>query len=116
MDSVTVPVMAKCRIGHEAEARALESMGVDMIDESEVLTPADPFFHVNKRGFSVPFVCGCRNLGEAVRRVREGAAMLRTKGEAGTGDAIEAGRDGRLVNGAMPEPEAEPNDQLALHA
>src|SRR5437870_2266165 len=84
MDSVTVPVMAKCRIGHEAEARALESMGVDMIDESEVLTPADPFFHVNKRGFSVPFVCGCRNLGEAVRRVWEGAAMIRTKGEAGT--------------------------------
>src|SRR2546428_7345176 len=80
MDSVTVPVMDKCRIGHEAEARALESMGVDMIDESEVLTPADPFFHVNKRGFSVPFVCGCRNLGEAVRRVWEGAAMIRTKG------------------------------------
>src|SRR5438093_351738 len=76
MDSVTVPVMAKCRIGHEAEARALESMGVDMIDESEVLTPADPFFHVNKRGFSVPFVCGCRNLGEAVRRVWEGAPMM----------------------------------------
>src|SRR3989454_4201963 len=90
MDSVTVPVMAKCRIGHEAEARALESMGVDMIDESEVLTPADPFFHVNKRGFSVPFVCGCRNLGEAVRRVWEGAAMIRTKGEAGPRGNIRA--------------------------
>src|SRR6266568_1229640 len=98
MDSVTVPVMAKCRIGHEAEARALESMGGDMIDESEVLTPADPFFHVNKRGFEVPFVCGCRNLGEAVRRVWEGAAMIRTKGEAGTGDIIEAVRHVRLVN------------------
>src|SRR6266571_2523273 len=96
MDSVTVPVMAKCRIGHEAEARALESMGVDMIDESEVLTPADPFFHVNKRGFSVPFVCGCRNLGEAVRRVWEGAAMIRTKGEAGTGDIIEVKKIQRL--------------------
>src|SRR2546422_7153826 len=101
MDSVTVPVMAKCRIGHEAEARALESMGVDMIDESEVLPPADPFFHVNKREFSVPFVCGCRNLGEAVRRVWEGAAMIRTKGEAGTGDIIEAVRHVRLVNGAI---------------
>src|SRR5213078_3379782 len=89
-DPVTVPVMAKCRIGHEAEARALESLGVDMIDESEVLTPADPFFHVNKRGFEVPFVCGARNLGEAVRRTWEGAAMIRTKGEAGTGDVVEA--------------------------
>src|SRR2546427_1458963 len=103
MDSVTVPVMAKCRIGHEAEARALESMGVDMIDESEVLTPADPFFHVNKRGFSVPFVCGCRNLGEAVRRVWEGAAMIRTEGEGGTGDINEAVRHVRLVNCAIVE-------------
>src|SRR5438093_739124 len=90
MDSVTVPVMAKCRIGHEAEARALESMGVDMIDESEVLTPADPFFHVNKRGFSVPFVCGCRNLGEAVRRVWEGADKLRKQGDAGGRGADDA--------------------------
>src|SRR3989454_316281 len=116
MDSVTVPVMAKCRIGHEAEARALESMGVDMIDESEVLTPADPFFHVNKRGFSVPFVCGCRNLGEAVRRVWEGAAMIRTKGEAGTGDIIEAVRHVRLVNGAIAELKAKSKEQLYLIA
>src|SRR5216117_1441102 len=112
MDSVTVPVMAKCRIGHEAEARALESMGVDMIDESEVLTPADPFFHVNKRGFSVPFVCGCRNLGEAVRRVWEGAAMIRTKGEAGTGDVVEAVRHIRLVTAAIAELKAIDNDRL----
>src|SRR2546426_5268236 len=116
MDSVTVPVMAKCRIGHEAEARALESMGVDMIDESEVLTPADPFFHVNKRGFSVPFVCGCRNLGEAVRRVWEGAAMIRTKGEAGTGDIIEAVRHVRLVNGAIAEVERKNKGELYLIA
>src|SRR5213593_4514127 len=116
MDSVTVPVMAKCRIGHEAEARALESMGVDMIDESEVLTPADPFFHVNKRGFSVPFVCGCRNLGEAVRRVWEGAAMIRTKGEAGTGDIIEAVRHVRLVNGAIRELTSKNKEQVYLIA
>src|SRR5438128_4079804 len=116
MDSVTVPVMAKCRIGHEAEARALESMGVDMIDESEVLTPADPFLHVNERGFSVPFVCGCRNLGEAVRRVWEGAAMIRTKGEAGTGDIIEAVRHVRLVNGAISELTSKNKEQLYLIA
>src|SRR3989454_2899539 len=112
MDSVTVPVMAKCRIGHEAEARALESMGVDMIDESEVLTPADPFFHVNKRGFSVPFVCGCRNLGEAVRRGWEGAAMIRTKGEAGTGDIIEAARHVRLGKVAIAGLKAKSQGQL----
>ncbi len=103
MDAVTVPVMAKCRIGHTAEARALEALGVDMIDESEVLTPADPFFHVNKREFSVPFVCGARHLGEAVRRIWEGAAMIRTKGEAGTGDVVEAVRHLRLLNEAMGE-------------
>jgi pyridoxal 5'-phosphate synthase pdxS subunit len=103
MDAVTVPVMAKCRIGHEAEARALESLGADMIDESEVLTPADPFFHVNKRAFEVPFVCGARNLGEAVRRTWEGAAMIRTKGEAGTGDIVEAVRHIRLVTSAIAE-------------
>src|SRR5207247_1306747 len=83
--------------GHDAEARALESLGADMIDESEVLTPADPFFHVNKRAFEVPFVCGARSLGEAVRRIWEGAAMIRTKGEAGTGDVVEAVRHIRLV-------------------
>src|SRR5881296_184195 len=101
MDAVTVPVMAKCRIGHDAEARALESLGADMIDESEVLTPADPFFHVNKRGFSVPFVCGARNLGEAVRRVWEGAAMIRTKGEPGTGNVIEAVRHMRMMTAGI---------------
>jgi len=112
MDAVTIPVMAKCRIGHEAEAKALESLGVDMIDESEVLTPADPFFHVNKRGFSVPFVCGCRNLGEAARRIWEGAAMIRTKGEAGTGDVIEAVRHVRLVNRAIAELEGFDRDRV----
>lgn len=103
MDAVTIPVMAKCRIGHFTEAKALESMGVDMIDESEVLTPADPFFHIHKKGFQVPFVCGARNLAEAVRRIAEGAAMIRTKGEAGTGNVVEAVRHARLVNGAIAE-------------
>lgn len=112
MDAVTVPVMAKCRIGHAAEARALESLGVDMIDESEVLTPADPFFHVNKRGFEVPFVCGARHLGEAVRRIWEGAAMIRTKGEAGTGDVVEAVRHIWLVNQAIVELKGHDNERL----
>jgi pyridoxal 5'-phosphate synthase pdxS subunit len=112
MDAVTVPVMAKCRIGHEAEAKALESLGVDMIDESEVLTPADPYFHVNKRAFEVPFVCGARNLGEATRRVWEGAAMIRTKGEAGTGDVVEAVRHIWLVNRAIAELKTQDNDRL----
>lgn len=98
MDAVTIPVMAKIRIGHYAEALALEALGVDMVDESEVLTPADPYFHVGKRKFRVPFVCGARNLGEAVRRIWEGAAMIRTKGEAGTGNIVEAVRHVRLVN------------------
>ncbi|MCI4349089.1 MAG: pyridoxal 5'-phosphate synthase lyase subunit PdxS [Thermoplasmata archaeon] len=89
-ERVSIPVMAKCRIGHTAEARILEVLGVDMIDESEVLTPADPFHHVAKKEFSVPFVCGARNLGEALRRIDEGAAMIRTKGEAGTGNVVEA--------------------------
>ncbi len=112
MDAVTVPVMAKCRIGHEAEARALESLGADMIDESEVLTPADPFLHVNKRAFEVPFVCGARNLGEAVRRVWEGAAMIRTKGEPGTGDVVEAVRHMRLMTQAIAELKSQDNDRL----
>lgn len=103
MDSVSIPVMAKVRIGHLAEAKALEELGVDMIDESEVLTPADPFFHVNKKDISIPFVCGARNLGEAVRRIWEGAAMIRTKGEAGTGDIIEAVRHVRMVNQGINE-------------
>lgn len=97
MAAVTIPVMAKCRIGHTAEAQILEALGVDYIDESEVLTPADEEFHVDKTGFTVPFVCGCRNLGEALRRIREGAAMIRTKGEAGTGDVVEAVRHARAV-------------------
>ncbi len=97
MDTVSIPVMAKVRIGHFVEAQALEALGVDMIDESEVLTPADPFYHVDKRKFTIPFVCGCRNLGEAVRRIWEGAAMIRTKGEAGTGNIIEAIRHQRMV-------------------
>lgn len=97
MDAVSIPVMAKARIGHFVEAQALEALGVDMIDESEVLTPADPFYHIDKRKFTIPFVCGCRNLGEAVRRIWEGAAMIRTKGEAGTGNIIEAVRHQRMV-------------------
>ena len=101
MDTVNIPVMAKVRIGHFVEAQALESIGVDMVDESEVLTPADPFYHINKRKFTVPFVCGCRNLGEAVRRIWEGAAMIRTKGEAGTGNIIEAIRHQRMVTGTI---------------
>ena len=99
MDSVTIPVMAKCRIGHFVEAQILEAIGVDYIDESEVLTPADESNHINKQLFKVPFVCGCRNLGEALRRVGEGAAMIRTKGEAGTGDVVEAVRHARTVLG-----------------
>lgn len=97
LDTVSIPVMAKVRIGHFVEAQALESMGVDMIDESEVLTPADPFYHIDKHKFTIPFVCGCRNLGEACRRIWEGAAMIRTKGEAGTGNIIEAIRHQRMV-------------------
>jgi len=99
IDSVSIPVMAKCRIGHFVEAQVLESLGVDFIDESEVLTPADEAHHINKHDFKVPFVCGCRNLGEALRRIGEGAAMIRTKGEAGTGDVVEAVRHARSVLG-----------------
>lgn len=110
MNAVTIPVMAKCRIGHFAEAQILEALGVDMIDESEVLTPADEEFHIDKRKFKVPFVCGSRDLGEALRRINEGAAMIRTKGEAGTGNVVEAVRHIRLTKrqiaelaGASPE-------------
>jgi pyridoxal 5'-phosphate synthase pdxS subunit len=97
INAVSIPVMAKARIGHFVEAQALETLGVDMIDESEVLTPADPFYHIDKHKFTIPFVCGCRNLGEAVRRIWEDAAMIRTKGEAGTGNIIEAVRHQRMV-------------------
>src|SRR3984893_15077026 len=96
-EAVTIPVMAKCRIGHFVEAEILQALGVDCLDESEVLTPADAAYHVNKHNFSVPFVCGARNLGEALRRVGEGAAMLRTKGEPGTGDVVEAVRHMRTI-------------------
>jgi pyridoxal 5'-phosphate synthase pdxS subunit len=101
MDTVSIPVMAKCRIGHFAEARVLEALGVDFIDESEVLTPADEAHHVDKLAFKVPFVCGCRDLGEALRRIGEGAALLRTKGEAGTGNVVEAVRHIRTVQTAI---------------
>jgi len=96
--AVTIPVMAKCRIGHIAEAQILQEIGVDMIDESEVLTPADEQFHIDKKKFTIPFVCGCRNLGEALRRIDEGAAMIRTKGEPGTGNVVEAVRHLRMVS------------------
>jgi pyridoxal 5'-phosphate synthase pdxS subunit len=101
MEAVSIPVMAKCRIGHFVEAQILEALGVDYIDESEVLTPADEAHHIEKHPFKVPFVCGCRNLGEALRRIGEGAAMIRTKGEAGTGDVVEAVRHARSVLGAI---------------
>jgi pyridoxal 5'-phosphate synthase pdxS subunit len=101
MATVTIPVMAKCRIGHFMEARVLEALGVDFVDESEVLTPADEQFHVDKHQFRVPFVCGCRDLGEALRRIGEGAAMIRTKGEAGSGNVVEAVRHMRLVTGGI---------------
>jgi len=103
IESVTIPVMAKCRIGHTAEAQVLQETGADMIDESEVLTPADPFLHIDKEGFETPFVCGARDLGEALRRVDEGAAMIRTKGEAGTGNVVEAVRHQRTINREIAE-------------
>jgi pyridoxal 5'-phosphate synthase pdxS subunit len=101
MAAVSIPVMAKCRIGHFAEARVLEALGVDFVDESEVLTPADEMHHVDKHAFAVPFVCGCRDLGEALRRIGEGAALLRTKGEAGTGNVVEAVRHLRAVRAGL---------------
>lgn len=112
MDAVTIPVMAKARIGHIAEARILEAIGVDYIDESEVLTPADDNYHVNKNEYKVPFVCGCRNLGEALRRIGEGASMLRTKGEPGTGNIIEAVRHMEKVNEQIGHVQAAGVDQL----
>jgi pyridoxal 5'-phosphate synthase pdxS subunit len=114
--SVSIPVMAKCRIGHFVEAQILESLGVDYVDESEVLTPADEEHHVNKHDFKVPFVCGCRNLGEALRRIGEGAAMMRTKGEAGTGDVVEAVRHARSVLGAIRRLQYMPNEELMSYA
>jgi len=115
-ESVSIPVMAKCRIGHFAEAQILEAMGIDFIDESEVLTPADERFHVNKHDFKVPFVCGCRDLGEALRRIGEGAAMIRTKGEAGTGDIVEAVRHMRSVMDGIRRLTVLPEEELMTEA
>ena len=112
MDAVSIPVMAKCRIGHFVEAQILEAIGVDYIDESEVLTPADDENHIYKHDFKVPFVCGCRNLGEALRRIGEGAAMIRTKGEAGTGDVVEAVRHARTVMGEIRRLQNLPDEEL----
>ena len=114
--AVTIPVMAKARIGHFVEAQILEALGVDYIDESEVLTPADEEHHINKHKFGVPFVCGCRNLGEALRRIAEGAAMIRTKGEAGTGNVVEAVRHARAVNGAIRQLRTMDEDELFAYA
>src|SRR5574338_398141 len=116
MDAVSIPVMAKCRIGHFVEAQILEAIGVDYIDESEVLTPADEGHHINKQDFKVPFVCGCRNLGEALRRIGEGAAMIRTKGEAGTGDVVEAVRHARTVLGEIRRLTTMADEELMSYA
>ncbi len=112
MDAVSIPVMAKVRIGHFVEAQILEAIGADYIDESEVLTPADEEHHINKHLFKIPFVCGCRNLGEALRRIGEGAAMIRTKGEAGTGDVVEAVRHARSVLGTIKRLQHMPEEEL----
>lgn len=116
IDSVTIPVMAKARIGHFVEAEILEALGVDMIDESEVLTPADESFHIDKTGFTIPFVCGARDLGEALRRINEGAAMIRTKGEAGTGDVKEAVRHMRAIMSAIRELKGKGSEELIAAA
>jgi pyridoxal 5'-phosphate synthase pdxS subunit len=116
MESVTIPVMAKARIGHFVEAQILESIGVDYVDESEVLTPADEAHHIYKHDFKVPFVCGCRNLGEALRRIGEGAAMIRTKGEAGTGDVVEAVRHVRTVLGEIRRLQNMPEEEVMAFA
>jgi len=116
IEAVTIPVMAKARIGHFVEAQILEALGVDYIDESEVLTPADEEHHINKHKFGVPFVCGCRNLGEALRRISEGAAMIRTKGEAGTGNVVEAVRHARAVHGDIRRLQTMDEDELFAFA
>src|SRR6266699_334069 len=115
-EEVTIPVMAKCRIGHFVEAEILQAIGIDCIDESEVLTPADEYYHVNKHLFSVPFVCGARDLGEALRRIGEGAAMIRTKGEAGTGNVVEAVRHLRSVTGSLRRIQAMREEELMTEA
>jgi pyridoxal 5'-phosphate synthase pdxS subunit len=116
MDTVTIPVMAKARIGHFVEAQILEALGVDFVDESEVLTPADEEHHINKHAFKVPFVCGCRDLGEALRRIGEGAAMIRTKGEAGTGNIVEAVRHMRAVTSGMRRLQSMRDEELMAEA
>ena len=116
MDAVSIPVMAKCRIGHFVEAQVLEALGVDYIDESEVLTPADEVHHIWKHNFKVPFVCGCRDLGEALRRISEGASMIRTKGEAGTGDVVEAVRHMRAVQDRIRKLRNLPDEELVVEA
>ncbi len=116
MDTVSIPVMAKCRIGHFVEAQILDSLGIDYIDESEVLTPADEAHHIYKHNFRAPFVCGCRNLGEALRRIGEGAAMIRTKGEAGTGDVVEAVRHARTVLGEIRRLQNMPEEEVMAFA
>ena len=116
MDTVSIPVMAKCRIGHFVEAQVLQALGVDYVDESEVLTPADETHHVWKHDFTVPFVCGCRDLGEALRRISEGATMIRTKGEAGTGDVVEAVRHMRAVQDEIRKVQNMPDDELVVEA
>ncbi|KAK9467411.1 SOR/SNZ family-domain-containing protein [Lipomyces arxii] len=116
IDAVSIPVMAKCRIGHFVEAQILEALGVDYIDESEVLTPADQVYHITKHNYKVPFVCGCRNLGEALRRISEGAAMIRTKGEAGTGDVTEAVKHIRTVNQEIKKASALSDEELYVYA
>lgn len=116
MDAVTIPVMAKCRIGHFVEADILQALGADYIDESEVLTPADESFHIDKNAFEVPFVCGARNLGEALRRIGEGAAMIRTKGEAGTGNVVEAVRHMRTINAEIRRLQLLPTEELMTFA
>ncbi len=115
-EAVSIPVMAKCRIGHFVEAQILEAIGVDYVDESEVLTPADESHHIDKRAFKIPFVCGCRDLGEALRRIGEGAAMIRTKGEAGTGDVVEAVRHARAVLGEIRRLKNLPEEELMAFA
>ncbi|GIW27785.1 MAG: pyridoxal 5'-phosphate synthase subunit PdxS [Meiothermus sp.] len=116
MGAVSIPVMAKCRIGHTVEAQILEALGVDFIDESEVLTPADESFHIDKHAFKVPFVCGATDIGEALRRIGEGAAMIRTKGEAGTGNVVEAVRHARSVLGAIRQIQSLPREELMTYA
>ncbi|MCL6517927.1 pyridoxal 5'-phosphate synthase lyase subunit PdxS [Alicyclobacillus sp.] len=116
MKAVSIPVMAKCRIGHIVEARVLEALGVDYIDESEVLTPADDKFHINKKAFTVPFVCGARDLGEALRRIAEGASMIRTKGEPGTGNIVEAVKHQRLMQAQIRKIQNMSEDELVAEA